>query len=282
MAKNISYFLISILVPGLSLALHGYYRPAFLYPILICFFITFSAHLGYFFRPVLSTIVIISIFFLAVASSIHGLLQIHYGPVNHRGWQFRFLLCGHILLWLFLVTGLLFFRQAWLDLEIYSIQGESMTPTLVPNDIVVAEIIPSDAQLHENDVVVFAYPESNKVLIKRYVPLIKTDVDDQSSLFLLGDNPANSLDSRIGGVRISGIKQRGWLAEPCPHRRVIAVGPHFARKCARRDHSDLGTGLFAVAIAHRGRQHRVGCGPDPACVVITIIFDQNIEIYEIL
>jgi len=75
-----------------------------------------------------------------------------------------------------------------------------MAPTLMPNDIVVAEVISSNVRLHKNDVVVFTYPESNKVLIKRYVPLMQTDADDQSSLFLLGDNLANSLDSRLLGA----------------------------------------------------------------------------------
>lgn len=201
MVKSIGFFLLNFLVPGLSFALHGYLRPALLYPTLICISMMLFAYMGYFFWPESTIIFIILYFLLAGISSIHWLLQFHYGQANrYRSGKNILVLSCHIIFWLFLLTGVLFFRQTFLGLEIYTIRGESMVPTLMPNDIVVIEIISSTAQLHENDVVVFNYPESNKILIKRYVPLTPTDIDDQSSLFLLGDNLANSLDSRLLGA----------------------------------------------------------------------------------
>ena len=41
-----------------------------------------------------------------------------------------------------------------------------MLPTLLPGDIVVAEVIPREAQIQEHEVVVSRFPKSDKILVE--------------------------------------------------------------------------------------------------------------------
>ena len=71
------------------------------------------------------------------------------------------------------------------------IEGRSMQPTLEPGDRVLVRRLGLKPPLRLGSVVVTWHPQRSKLrLIKRLNKL------DQKGLWLLGDNPANSTDSR--------------------------------------------------------------------------------------
>lgn len=200
MFKQISYSLINLLIPGFSFSLLGNLWLGILYPVLISIFIILCSYLGYLFKPESFITIMTLVFIIAMTSSLHILLWLHFKKEIYQTKKIKFSKILTLILWLIIITSLLFFRQAFLGLELYSIHGDSMLPTLKPDDIVMVEVISPTVRIQENDVLVFYAPKSNKVLIKRYIPIKKNDINEQSSLFLLGDNLTTSLDSRLLGA----------------------------------------------------------------------------------
>jgi len=93
-----------------------------------------------------------------------------------------------------MVISTLYYRDQILGIDFYYIPSSSMTPTLVPGDIVLADTWISDEEINTDDVIVFEHPDAKGfLLIKRVIS------KDSQSFIVAGDNRANSLDSRTLG-----------------------------------------------------------------------------------
>ena len=93
-----------------------------------------------------------------------------------------------------------------------------MTPRLPSGALVVAHLIDAQTRLHLGDVVVARRPDRPELeIIKRI-----TAIDDSGAMFLSGDNPAASTDSRqFGAVTRAHIVARvRWRYWPLPPARL--------------------------------------------------------------
>ncbi len=81
----------------------------------------------------------------------------------------------------------------------YRVEGDSMTPSLMPGDQV---LIDGNAEIAAGDIVVARHPfKKNLEMIKRV-----SEIDADEKYFLISDNPAGSSDSRsFGPVPRGGI-----------------------------------------------------------------------------
>jgi|SRR4051812_36210487 nickel-type superoxide dismutase maturation protease len=85
-------------------------------------------------------------------------------------------------------------RVLWLMVkhEIFEIEGESMSPTLIEGDLV---LVNYEAELKPGDIVLAKHPfEEGEKLLKRI-----WKITPDGKYFLIGDNLPKSTDSRIFG-----------------------------------------------------------------------------------
>lgn len=76
--------------------------------------------------------------------------------------------------------------------EIFEIEGESMSPTLIEGDLA---LINYQAEIKEGDIILAHHPlEESSKLIRRV-----SKITPKGKYFLVGDNPAKSTDSRNFG-----------------------------------------------------------------------------------
>ena len=81
----------------------------------------------------------------------------------------------------------------------FLVEGDSMTPTLKHGDVV---LINSNAEFGVGDVVLAKHPYRSSVRILKRI----AEIEQNGTLLLTGDNPAESTDSRIfGAVSIESI-----------------------------------------------------------------------------
>ncbi|MGC8481010.1 MAG: nickel-type superoxide dismutase maturation protease [Acidimicrobiales bacterium] len=80
-------------------------------------------------------------------------------------------------------------RAAWMRV---AVEGDSMAPTLLPGDRLLAQ---RAAGLEVDDLVVVMDPrQQDRLLVKRVASINRAGVE------VLGDNPGSSTDSRIFGI----------------------------------------------------------------------------------
>lgn len=72
------------------------------------------------------------------------------------------------------------------------VEGDSMLPTLESGDRV---LIDPRAAIHEGDIVLASHPFKSLQIIKRLL-----SIESDGRIFLTGDNPTESTDSRVFGV----------------------------------------------------------------------------------
>ncbi len=85
------------------------------------------------------------------------------------------------------------------------VSGESMQPTLSPDQYVLVDVNPPS--IHEDDIVVCLHPETEILMIKRVVMI------EQGRFFVQGDNQEESTDSR----------HFGWLTKENIRGLVVSI-----------------------------------------------------------
>jgi nickel-type superoxide dismutase maturation protease len=101
-----------------------------------------------------------------------------------------------MLIWLMIYLTLIFARPALLGIEVFRIEGNSMLPTLRPNEYV---LVNTNAPVETNDIVVVLFGEEQKALVKRLALMLDAYGNDDNYIWVLGDNPQESTDSREFG-----------------------------------------------------------------------------------
>ena len=92
------------------------------------------------------------------------------------------------------------------------VSGLSMVPTLQPRDWVIYDSTRLESEL-QGQIVVCEHPYEKRLIIKRDDHIV-----DSKNLFLVGDNPKDSTDSRTFG------------AVPLAKVKGVAVAHHLGRK----------------------------------------------------
>ena len=93
------------------------------------------------------------------------------------------------------------YKANWFGFSFYHIPSVSMQPALQPGDIVVVDNwVYQENSLQVEDIIIFKRPQNDMVMIKR---IKKLRSGYSSSIFVEGDNPNKSFDSR----------RFGWLDE---------------------------------------------------------------------
>lgn len=105
---------------------------------------------------------------------------------------------GFILLSCALYFGLFLNRTALLGTDIYQVVSDSMLPTLQPGDYILVDTWKHKKNpLSPGTIITFQSPLNGQLTVKR-ISDINTDTQPER-LFVLGDNPEHSFDSRTYG-----------------------------------------------------------------------------------
>jgi len=82
-----------------------------------------------------------------------------------------------------------------------------MSPTLKQGDIVIADTWIDSEKIAVGDIIIFEHPEIPKANIIKRVSSLK-----KNSVYVLGDSPNNSLDSRLlGDIEKEAIKGKAKI-----------------------------------------------------------------------
>ncbi|WP_431482968.1 S26 family signal peptidase [Pseudomonas solani] len=96
------------------------------------------------------------------------------------------------------------YRAQALGMELYYIPSNSMAPTMLPGDVVIADKWQEPARLKKGDIVIFDHPEMHGINVIKRIAEITPD-----NVYVLGDNKENSLDSRtLGSIPLSAIQAK--------------------------------------------------------------------------
>ncbi|MCE2572813.1 S26 family signal peptidase [Motilimonas eburnea] len=120
------------------------------------------------------------------------------------------------------------YKAQWFGFAFYHIPSASMTPTLQVGDVVVVDTWSNQANtITTGDVIVLKRSASDLVLAKRLKE--KRNNNGQWELYLAGDNPSGSVDSRqFGWVTsdyIIGKISFVWFSFENRHRLLLSLEP---------------------------------------------------------
>ncbi len=120
-----------------------------------------------------------------------------------------------------MLSGLLLGLRAAGSVTLMRVVGRSMAPTLCDGDVVVVRQLRS-SPLKLGHIVVFRHPDTRvqEPVIKRIAASQIADVGNAMFLYLVGDNPAESQDSRhFGAVPVSAVSSVVLFRLPLPRTR---------------------------------------------------------------
>ena len=183
---------IRLLIPGSSLLFSGRKKLAFFIPLLASALLLVLAITRFLVTAEGLVITLIMLLLLHIVSVFVGFI------LKKKKQSIKSLFLSAMVLSLVNITlaiGLYQFRTQLLGIEIYYIPSESMRPTLMPDDIVLADTWQNVSTLKKGDIIIFQHPHIPEMhLIKRIDFIV-----DKHHIRVIGDNPENSLDSRVLG-----------------------------------------------------------------------------------
>lgn len=205
MPIKISAAFLNLIAPGAGLALLGHIRKAWLCYLLLLLVLAWATQERWLLQPEgwLGTAAALAL--IGAFASIWGLAvdSKTTRPLSNT-WHAGGLSVAGLLL----LAGALHYRAEVLGLQFYFIPSPSMTPTLLPGDFILVDTWAyREHPPAAGDIVVFEQRDGLFV-IKRCATWpgdTKTLHNDQ--LYVLGDNPQASLDSRrVGGIDLQRVK----------------------------------------------------------------------------
>jgi signal peptidase I len=223
---SIAYSLIALLIPGASLLLAGRYKLGLSIPFIGLFWVTALSW---------SRIVIKPEGFIAL---LFGLLALHL--VSYTVGVILSIRRASALPWLktlgvFVLLCTLnlgitfsshFYKDQWFGFAFYHIPSESMSPTLQTGDVALIDTwVYKNQPALSDDIIIAKRTGTSMVLAKR---LQKTrNHNEDIELFIVGDNPNNSIDSRrfgwVSDDYLIGKVQFVWFSFNDAQRYLISA-----------------------------------------------------------
>jgi signal peptidase I len=107
-----------------------------------------------------------------------------------------------------IVTGSFFFKRHLLGIDLFYIPSKSMLPTLEPGDVVLADTWANPDNIQIGDIIIFSHPSIDGMSIIKRVSALPSE----ETIRVSGDNPRNSLDSRVlGDIKKDQINAKAAL-----------------------------------------------------------------------
>ncbi len=192
--------LLSIFVPGGSLAFSGYAFKCFLVPIIGLFW-TFTISLPRWIVTVEGFLIFMSgLTLIHIASFIYGAYLIGNNNISKKNPKRYTLILffAVILLNLTILVTSHLFKKSIYGFEFYHIPSVSMKPTLLSGDIIMVDTWPiAPESMTPGKVLVFKKSSRSVVMIKRIQKTRKSS--NEIELYFEGDNRTRSVDSRKFG-----------------------------------------------------------------------------------
>lgn len=234
MLLRVGATLLNFIVPGAGLALLGHIRKAwlcYLQFLLVPAWIVLERKL---LQPEGWLVIAVAMAMTISIAVVLGLsVKAKTTQPQKISWHLSSLLVGGLML----MASVLNYREELLGIQLYFIPSPSMTPTLLPGDFILVDTwaYREKAPL-SGDIVVFQQSDTMFV-IKRCArwPGSSAVIRD-NQLYVLGDNPQASFDSRrLGGIDLQRIKgralyriahwdsisgQTSWPMQPLPSKPV--------------------------------------------------------------
>lgn len=203
-------FLLNLLLPGAGFAYRGRLGLALIFQLAFYLGLGVLAASRLFLQPIgwymLATL-ICALLLISAASGVARSKALV--PLRNR----LLMLVAFVLLSAACLAVTLIYKQMLLGIQVYFVPSPSMTPTLEPGDFIVVDTWAYQTNPPEaGDIVVFQQGEDFAV-VKRSAnwPATENTVKD-GQLYVLGDNPALSMDSRkLGGIDLAKVKGKVHL-----------------------------------------------------------------------
>lgn len=198
----------NLLLPGAGFIVAGAYKRALQVQGLLLLVTLFICWSRWVFTPTGIQgflIIILAIYLLNTL-----LLVTHILSNKKTPWHYK--QCLHALLFIFVGYGCLLggfiTKQHWLGVHVYFVPSMSMHPTLKPGQFILLDSWVYHRQAPKlNDVVVFNHNRKEHWLVKRIAQWPDGKLQDDGDWYVLGDNSAQSRDSRyFGGIRSEQIQ----------------------------------------------------------------------------
>lgn len=176
--------------------------------------------------------ILVSLFFLSTGVSIIQFVQEIIGVLSNRLSSSSLItLSFNLILWCLFIT-ILSNRSVWMGIDVFFVPTASMYPTIKPGQYILVDTWVYNETFPEYmDIVVIKRAKTNNWMVKRISKWPNDQTMNGGMWFLLGDNKAQSFDSRnFGGVSNEEIigKARLVLAEIAPNEPMglkVALTP---------------------------------------------------------
>ena len=215
---------LSLLVPGSALLLTKRNMLAFSIPLLGLGWVLVMSLTRWVIIPNGFMVMLVGLFTLHVASYLWGILSdAKKRPVDGAYW-IKFILI--ISLNIIFTLGCHLLKDRLLGFAFYHIPSQSMRPTLIAGDVILADTWAlNDRAVSIDDVIVVKRSAHSMLLVKR---LKKTRfINNQMELFIEGDNTTRSVDSRnfgwIPDDFVVGKAQFVWFSFTIKGRSFIDI-----------------------------------------------------------
>lgn len=221
---------LNLLLPGAGLAYFGSIKGALAFQAVFYLLLAFLTLTRLILHPIGWIILICAVLLLCLGSALYGLIS----PPSTLKMRERLIrLIGFSILSILSLGLGVVSKQSLLGIQVYFVPSPSMTPTLNPGDFILVDTWAYSTHTPAiGDIVVFQQGDDFAV-VKRCAnwPGTNSGIQD-NQLYVLGDNPRLSMDSRkIGGIDVSKINGRvrlklvTWQPEK-PHWQWNMVGVH--------------------------------------------------------
>nr|WP_298166375.1 signal peptidase I [uncultured Pseudomonas sp.] len=198
---------LNLLLPGAGLAYLGSVKRALAFQALFYLLLTFLSLTRLILHPTGWIILIGAVCLLCLGSALYGLA---FSPFTLKMRERLIRLLGFSLLSVLSLGLGLTNKQSLLGVQVYFVPSPSMTPTLNPGDFILVDTWAYSTHTPvTGDIVVFQQA-ADFAVVKRCANWPGTNSGIQGNqLYVLGDNPQLSMDSRkIGGIDLGKINGR--------------------------------------------------------------------------
>ena len=234
MPLKIGATLLNLIVPGMGLALLGHIRKAWLCCLLFLLVPAWATAERKLLQPEGWLIMAIA---MALISSIAIALGLSVKAKSAKSRKIAWHLGGLSVGGLLLMASALYYRAEVLGIQFYFIPSPSMTPTLLPGDFILVDTWAyREKSPVAGDIIVFQQSDDMFVIKRCATWPDSSTVIRNNQLYVLGDNPQASLDSRrLGGINLQRVKGRAlyriahwdslsgktsWPLQPLPSESV--------------------------------------------------------------